>query len=39
MINDKQYNYISFFLTRVLFLGGGFSVLFNKSNNIIISSI
>lgn len=32
-MNEKQYNYLSFFLTRVLFLGGGFSLLFNKSSN------
>ncbi len=33
MINKRQYIILSFFLTRVLFVGGGFSILINISNN------
>lgn len=40
MINKSQYNYLSFFITRVLFIGGGFSFMFNKlGNSTIVSSL
>ena len=39
MINKKQYIILSFFLTRVLFVGGGFSILIGVSkNNVLICS-
>ena len=33
MINKRQYIILSFFLTRVLFIGGGFSLLIDISKN------
>lgn len=40
MINKRQYIIISFFLTRVLFVGGGFSLIIGISrNNVLITSI
>ena len=33
MISKRQYNILSFYLTRTLFLGGGFSLLINLSKN------
>lgn len=40
MINKRQYIMLSFFLTRMLFLGGGFSLLVGISkNSLLISSI
>ncbi len=39
MINKKQYISLSFFLTRIVFLGGGFSLLIGTSkNNLLITS-
>lgn len=38
MINKKQYNLLSYYLTRSLFLGGGISLLINISGNILILS-
>ena len=40
MINKRQYNILSFYLTRTLFLGGGFSLLIKLGkNDLLISSI
>lgn len=40
MINKRQYIILSFFLTRVLFVGGGFSLLIGISkNNLLFSAI
>lgn len=40
MINKRQYNILSFYLTRTLFLGGGFTLLIKLSkNDFFISSI
>ena len=40
MITKRQYNILSFYLTRALFLGGGLSLLVSLSkNDILISSI
>ena len=36
MINKKQYIILSFLLTRVLFLGGGISLLIGISNNTLV---
>lgn len=40
MINKRQYNILSFYLTRTLFLGGGFTLLIKLSrNDFLVSSI
>ena len=40
MINKRQYNILSFYLTRTLFLGGGFTLLIKLGkNDLLISSI
>ena len=40
MINKRQYNILSFYLTRTLFLGGGFTLLIKLSkNDFLITSI
>ena len=40
MINRRQYNILSFYLTRALFLGGGLSLLVSLSrNDLLVSGI
>lgn len=40
MINKRQYNILSFYLTRTLFLGGGFSLLLKLTrNDFLIASV